>query len=195
VAAAAENLVLILVDVTERGSHKAETEKYGVSGLPALFKLDPDGKVVGELQASSPQGVAKEFRELYEQHGRKVPWAKSVDDGLKTAAEQKKPVLLFLADQGAESKQVESLFYAKSMMTLGERFVLIRHEVGKKCETCKRFRATKGGKIQILDPTAEDPAKKPLVRISGKKKVADLKKALDSAHKRWVKAQEKAAEK
>jgi hypothetical protein len=186
---AADNLVLILLDLTDRSAYPDERKKYNVTGLPSILFLDPDGKVVGKLGDRSPQGVVREFSALYEKHARVVPWAESVEKGLETAASEKKPVLLLFTEaDDDESKRTEGYFYDKSMADLNAKFVLIRHPVEKKCDVCKRFRA-KAGKIQILDPTAEDPAKRPLYRVSGKKKLADFMKALETALKKWEKSQ------
>lgn len=189
-AAAAENLVLILLDVTDRTAWGPERQKYGVTGLPTILYLDPDGNVVGKLSDRSPQGVAKQFGEIFEKYGRTVPWVESVDDALKTGAKEGNPVLLFCADDGKDSELVESFFVDPELGDLAGKFVLVRHEVEKKCDVCKRFRA-RGGQVQILDGTQEAPEKHPLYRISGKKKVEDFRKSLEIALKRWERAREK----
>ena len=191
--AAAKDLVLILVDCTDRSNTPEPAKTHNVRGLPTLLFMDPDGKVVGNLTERSADGIVRQFGEIVDKHRRKIPWAETIEKAIEAGKEGKKPVLLLVTDDEEDSKKVEAFFFDPATKEALDQFVLVRHAVEKKCETCKKYRATKGGKILLLDPTAEDPAKSPLAKVSGKKKAEDLAKALLSARKRWDKKQEKEA--
>ena len=186
--AVAEGLVLVMIDCSQRGSNADLSSKYGVSGLPAIFYADPDGKVVGKLQDRSAAGVKREFADLVEKHGRFTLWAESMEKGLEKAKKEDKPALVFFTDGKKDSTAVEELFSDGSLRESLEKFVLVRHEIEKGCEVCTRYKTKRGPNILILDPKAEDPAAKPVSKFGKKKSAKDLLKALDYALKRWKKS-------
>ncbi len=109
-----------------------------------------------------------------------------------SSAKEKKLLLLFFTDGEADAKANEAAFFADGVYESLEKFVLVRHEVERRCETCKRFRMTKGTKLLFLNPSLEDPAKRPMTKLNGKTKPKALKKAMDSNLKRWKRLLEKA---
>jgi hypothetical protein len=188
VKTAAKDLVLISVDMSDRKTNQAIASKYGVSGLPAMFLTDSEGKVTGKMNSRDAAGVAAQFREHAEKYSRSIPWAESLDAAIKSAKETPKPVIVFFTDGKADSKAMEAAFTDTLLKKTLPGFALFRHKIKRDCELCKRFKVTKGPRVQILDPTAEDPAKRPLAKINGKKDAAKLKKALESALKKFTRS-------
>lgn len=189
---AAKDLVLILVDLTDRNTNSALADKYGVKGLPAMYFTDSDGKVVGELEDRSPDGIVRQFGETAEKYTKSVPWVKTLDAGLTAATKGEKPLILFLTDEGADAKVTEAAFIDDSLKKLIPEFVFVRHVIEPRCETCRRFRMTKGTRVLVLNPKLEKPAKSPFKKLNGKQTAAKLKKAFDYSLKRWKRFQEKA---
>lgn len=189
---AAEGLVLILVDRTNRGP-SALAEKYAVKGLPTVVYCDPEGNEVGRMSDRSSAAIAKQFQDLTEKHTKRLPWRESIEEALEEAKESEKPVLAYFTDGEEASKSADEVFLDKSLEADLKGFVLVRHEIHKKdCETCEAYRARKGPLLFVLDPTVEDPAKKPLAKITSVKKAKDLQKALESTAKKFAAALEKA---
>lgn len=186
--AAAENLVLILVDMTDRQTNAAIAQKYGARGVPAMFLLDSEGKVTGQMNARDPEGIAKAFREHAEKYSRHVPWAESLDEALTSARETPKPVVVFFTDGKPDSKEMEAAFTDTLLVKTLPEFTLFRHEIERDCELCKSFRVTKGPRVLVIDPTTENPAARPILKINGKKSAEKLERALESALKKFTRS-------
>lgn len=192
---ASKGLALIYVDCTVQGAHKATSEKFGVRGYPTVVFLDGEGKDVGRLQTHSPAGVAQQFGDLVKNHSKRPDWAESLDAGIARAKEASKPVLVFVADprEGVSqvSNVVESFFLHDESKDAATPFVLVRIEYEKGDELCKKLGAKKGPALYVLDPAAEDPADKPVVKVGTVKSPKSFKKELESALEKYQKAQER----
>jgi hypothetical protein len=192
VVEASKDLVLILVDCTNRGATRKLVEMYGVTGLPSMVFADPDGKVVAKADDRSPDALIERFREIYEKHAKTIPWVDSPEAGIEAAAKAEKPLLVFFTDGEEASKVTEGSFFHGSVWEHLRGFVMVRHVIERECETCKRFRVTRGPRVYILNPLLEDPVKRPLKKITRRADADDLKKAIEYCLKRWPKILEKA---
>ena len=206
VVKAAEGLVLILVDCTQRGANAELNKKYKVTGYPALVFTDSNGEKKETLSgAQGEAALLATFKKANKEYSRHAAWQKSVDSALELGKKETKPVLLFVGDPNSQlSILMQGFFVQDGAEKALTPFALARLELQKKKrskkdksakdETLKKLKVTKGPMMLLLDPLAEDPLKKPLIKASSIKSFKKFKKQLEKAEKAWKKQQKKRAE-
>ena len=61
---ASRNLVLVMLDCSQKGRYTALKKRAGVTGYPTVIFCDPKGSIVGRLRGRSPADVARQFKDL-----------------------------------------------------------------------------------------------------------------------------------
>lgn len=105
---ATTRVVPILFDCTDKAAYTDIKQKYGVSGLPAVVYVDPEGKklkeIIGQNDAPAYLGaidsVAKKLP------GRPTFWNNTVKSAATAAFAAKKPVAVYIAKEGADPLKV-----------------------------------------------------------------------------------------
>lgn len=185
--AAAQRLVPVLVDCSERGQNEALLKKYSVEGFPTVIYVDPEGKQIREMGSRDASPITKEIESVSAKYpGRPSIWQPSLKAAAELAKRAKKPVAVYLADPKADIPKLN----AKLMKDLGDRktkFVWVL-ELGKE-EVLRKYGVESAPAAVVLDPKAADPASEPLEKIAVKEddKPDVLNKALDEAAKKLKK--------
>ena len=179
---AAKDVQLVLVDCSSKMPPELK-EKYKVSGLPALIYTDSEGTAVGSMRDRSASGLINDFKKLVREHTKKAAWAKSLEEGMKTAKKKDLPLLIFVADEKKQgSNYVQSFFINEDIKDVLDGFVMVRLNYEKGDKTCKKIGA-KGLTVYVYDPKSDDPFKRPISRIkakSAKKKMPAKKRSKGS---------------
>jgi hypothetical protein len=108
VAAATARVVPVYFDCTDKTAFTDIKSKYGVSGLPAVVYIDPEGKKLKDIVGFTESGnylsaidsVAKKLP------GRPSLWQNSIKGALALGKAQKKPVALYVAKEGADPLKI-----------------------------------------------------------------------------------------
>lgn len=146
--------------------------RYKVKGAPALVFVDPDGQVIHQASvASGPEAVKRAFAMASEKYASKpVTW----ENDVRAASTKKLLVVGFDTGEGKALKVFEEPALAKYQDKLG--FVKMTFEKGS--DLAKRWRVYSAPTLLICDPSQEDPAKKPLAKLQGKKSLASVRAAV-----------------
>ncbi len=188
VVEASKKIMPVLVDCDWGNKNQDVSGKYGVRGYPTVIFTDPDGKEVERLKGRSAGAVAGQINNVAEKYAKAVAWAEYDDVTFREAAEEKKPVLVFFTDGKSRSAAQEKAFTDERLEESLAQFILVRHEITKDCDTCKTNRIRKGPAIFFMDPLADDPAKKPLYKMTSSKSAKSLLGVLKMVYKRWERA-------
>ena len=179
--------MFLLVDCTRRGSQKATTSKYGVTGYPSIIFCDSEGKKVDTLRGRDATTVATQFISHAKKYTRSVAWAKSLDAALAKSKKSSKPTLVWIFDKKKKkSPIIETFFIDESLAETLERFELARVEYERKSEVAEKLKLNSGAAVYILDASSENPYK-PFVKIHSIRSVKKLKKELTKTLKDWDK--------
>ena len=68
---AAKNLVLVLLDCSQKGRYADLKKRARVTGYPTVIFCDPKGSIVGKLRGRSPADVARQFKDLEKRYSRR----------------------------------------------------------------------------------------------------------------------------
>jgi len=181
--AAAQRIVPVLVDCSERGQNEDLLKKYGVQGFPTVIYADPDGKQIKEMDSRDAGTIVKDIDNLSKKHpGRPSIWQSSTKAAVDLGKQVKKPVAVYLA----EPKEDLAKLTAKLMKDLGDRktkFLWVL-ELGKD-DVLKKYAVDAAPAVVVLDPKADEPLAKIPVKADDKADV--LNKALDDAAKQFKK--------
>jgi hypothetical protein len=154
VVKSAEGLIRILVDA---GRDDKLFSKYGVSSMPTIIFLSPDGKEAGRLRDRSPEGVKRQFEEIAEKNTRAPQWLAGADAAISAAKSGPKPAVLFFYDDKPKSKLFQNLFSDPSFgADLYEKAAFSKVEFKKDSEECKKWKVAEAPTILIVDPSAEE---------------------------------------
>jgi hypothetical protein len=116
-----------------------------------------------------------------------ILWRAPVDEALKAAKEESKPVLVFLSDGKKEGAETEKAMREPPVLELLQQFACIRVAISKDDPVCKKTKITSGCAILVLDPKAEDPFEKPLKKWTGRRSAKPLREDLAKILKDWGK--------
>ena len=105
---ATTRVVPVIFDCTDKSAYTDIKKKYGVSGLPAVVYVDPEGKklkdIIGQNEAgsylSAIDNVAKKLP------GRPSFWNNTAKSAATAAFAAKKPVAVYVAKEGADPLKV-----------------------------------------------------------------------------------------
>ena len=114
-----------------------------------------------------------------------ILWRATVDDALKAATEESKPVLLFITDGKKDGADTEKSMREAGVFELLQKFVCVRVAITKDDPVCKKTKITYGCAILVLDPKGEDPLEKPLKKWTGRRSAKPLKDDLSKILKAW----------
>lgn len=146
---ASEGLIRILVDA---GKDEKLFQKYGISGMPTILFLDPDGKKVGELGDRSTAGVQKQFAAISSKYSRAPQWAAAADAAVTAAKDGSKPAVLVFLDDKPKSAAFLKLFSDPAMADLYDKASFGKIEFKKDSEECKKWKVTEAPVCLIVDP-------------------------------------------
>lgn len=150
----AEGLIRILVDA---GKDEKLFQKYGVSGMPSILFLDPEGKQVGKVGDRSSDGVKRQFEEIVAKNTRAPQWLAGSEAAISAAKAGPKPAVLFFLDDKPKSKLLQNLFSDPAFGTdLYEKASYSKIEFKKDSDECKKWKVTEAPTILIVDPSAEE---------------------------------------
>ena len=156
VVKSAEGLIRILVDSGKDGKL---FQKYGVSGMPTILFLSPEGKEVGKMNDRSPDGVKRQFEDIAARNTRAPKWLTGVEPAITSAKNGSKPAVLLFVDEKPKSKLVEAVFSDPVFGTdLYEKAFYSKVEYKKDSDECKKWKVTEAPSILIVDPSAEEGA-------------------------------------
>ncbi|MDP6959524.1 MAG: hypothetical protein QF645_12020 [Planctomycetota bacterium] len=181
----------ILVDCDWGRKNKDVSTQYKVRGYPTVIFTDSEGKEVERLRGRSGSAVAGQISSVAEKYTKAAAWAEYNEGTFGEAAEAKKPLLVFFTDGKRKSLAQEDVFIDPRLEKALESFFLVRHEISKECDICKGNRVRQGPAIYFMDPLAENPAKKPLYKVTSYKSAKSLEGLLKMSFKRWEKALKK----
>ena len=154
VVKSADGLVRILVD---SGKDEKLFQKYGVSGMPTILFLDPEGKKVGTLGDRSTEGVKKQFEEIAAKNTRAPQWLAGVEAAMTSAKGGPKPAVLFFGDDKPKSKALLNVFSDPAFgPDLYEKAAFSKVEFKKDSDECKKWKVTEAPTILIVDPAGDE---------------------------------------
>ncbi len=176
---ASEGLIRVLVDA---GRDDRLFTKYGVTSMPTIIFLDPEGKQVGKLADRSPGGVETQFSEISSKHMRGPKWMPGSAEALAAGKSDGKPVVLLFADDKPRSQQFARLFADPSFKAdLLEKCAFARVEFKKDSDECKKWKVSEAPTILIVDGTSEEPKVLKTIKTA---RAADIRKDLEDAVKK-----------
>ncbi len=191
-AQAAKDLTLILLDCTSLAAHKDLKSKYGVMGFPTVVYIDSSGKQVGVMQEREPQSVAASFKDLAQKHTRRPDWKESLAAAIDEGKREKKPVLLVVAEPAKPASAIfEGYLVQDETVDTVREFALARIEFDKASEVCKTLKLKDGVIAFVLDPMAEDPLAKPLLKVKPTETPKKFAKELEKGAKEFQKSVKK----
>lgn len=116
-----------------------------------------------------------------------MAWMTSLDDALGKARESASPLLVLISDGKKTGKSLEDAFADASIVAMLGDFTCVKLVKDAKDPVRKRVGAGRTAAFLVVDPSAEDPFKKPLKRVKGKRKAPSISRTLKSALKTWEK--------
>lgn len=111
----------------------------------------------GERIKQSQEGVSSRETTEQIQAGEKIQWVYSLSDGLKIAAEKKRPLMVdFYADWCGWCKRLDKETYNDSeVIRLSNRFVCVKVNTDRNPDEARRYKISGLPTILFLDPTGE----------------------------------------
>ncbi len=177
--AAAQKLVPVLVDCSERGQNEALMKKYGIQGFPTVVYTDPDGKQIREMDSRDPAGVLREIDGVAQKNpGRPTIWQGSLKSALELGKRAKKPVALVLVDPKADLVKLT----AKLMKDLGDRKSRLLWVLEPaRGDILSRYKAETAPAVVLIDSKTDVAS--PPIALKEDGKADELTKPLDEALK------------
>ena len=114
-----------------------------------------------------------------------IPWQANVDEAIKSAKEESRPVFVFLTDGKKDGAETEKALRDPAILELLQKFHCVRIEITKDDPVCKRKKISYGCAILVLDSKAEDPLEKPLKLWTGRRSAKPLREDLAKILKEW----------
>ncbi len=163
-----------------------------------LTGLDPR-----ELQRGDPSPAAVIAAETVHELGRlerapgslapaPLPWRTDLDESLRRAGIDGRPLLLFVSDGGRSAEATEAALEDPANRARLQGLVLVRHALGPDDPLGERLRLKSGAALLVLDPAASDPAAgpapdplaDPAAKLVGKRDAKAVTRFLDKARKK-----------
>jgi len=175
---AARLVVPVLVDCSESGRFEDLKKKYNVGGYPTVVYADPEGKKTGEMAERDAGPIVREIQSLAKEFpGRPSMWQNSVTGVTETSKKIKRPIAVFIAEEGADLLKVV-LKLQKNLSDRKTKFLWVMER-----GTAKDRGLEGDSGVVVLFPTAsEEPLARIPVNAGDKPEV--LNKALDEAAKK-----------
>lgn len=177
---ASKKIVCVFVDCDWGNKNNDLSTKFGVRGYPTVVFLDPEGAEVAKLGSRAPAAVAAQIEDIAKKHGKAM--FDTVEKAAGFAKENKKPILCLFTKPGFNSS-VAAAVADPSMKELVELFVLCQSDIGKDNADAKAAGVTESA-LLVLNPEAVD-LKKPLLKLTGKKDLKEVRKQLEAALKKF----------
>jgi hypothetical protein len=183
---ASKKIVCVFVDCNWGKKNNDLSDKYKVEGYPTVVFCDPDGKQIAELESRDPNGVASQIESISKKY-------KGVFDSFEKAAaaakDEKKPVLyLFLKPNVASS--LAAAVGDASLKEIVEKFAVAQSDLVKGNADAKAF-SISDPSLLVVDPEGEPGKAKVYAKLTGKKELKEVKKALEDALKKFQEGSEK----
>jgi len=178
---ASKKLMCVFVDCDWGKKNNDLSDKFNVRGYPTVVFCDPEGKQVASLGSREPSAVASQIAEVAKKYGGKGGF-ESFEKAVAVAKEEKKPVLYVITKPGVASSLAAAVA-DPSLKELTDRFVIAQSEVGKDNADAKALSVTEST-LLVLDPGADLKAK-PLLKITGKKDLKEIRKQLEATLKKF----------
>jgi len=183
VVAAAAKIECVLVDCNWGQAHKDLSDKYKIRGYPTVVFTDSDGKQIELMTDRTAAALVKQITTIADKHTKGVTYLPSWEKASEAAKKEQKLVLyFFVGSDKDESAALKAAIEDDSLEKLRESFVLVRMKVDPDAADCKRFEILDGTSplLLILDPAAEKPEEKPLMRVTGKRDAEQLKQMIET---------------
>ena len=173
---ASAKILCVFVDCDWGKKNNDLSEKFQVRGYPTVAFCDPDGNVVAKLQSRDPAAVAAQIADVVKQYGKAA--FENFEKASVYAKESKKPVLYLFTKPGINSSLAAAVA-DPSLKELLELFVVAQSELIKGNADAKALSITDSA-LLVLDPAAELAKAKPLLKLTGKKDLKEVKKQLEA---------------
>ena len=176
---ASKKIVCVFVDCDWGNKNNDLSAKFNVRGYPTVVFLDPEGAEVGRLASRTPSAVASQIEEIAKKHGKSR--FETFEKAAEFAKENKKPVLCLFLKPGVNSSLASAVEDA-SMKDLVEKFVLCQSDLGKGNADAKAAGLSDSA-LLVLAPDGD--LKKPLLKLTGKKELKEVRKQLEATLKKF----------
>ena len=131
----------------------------------------------------SAAALVKQINAIAEKYTRGIAFLPSWEKAAPEAKKQQKLGLcLFVGSDKDDSAALQAALEDESVAALREEFVLVRIKIDPDSAECKRFDAVNAASpvLLALDPAAERPEEKPLMRVTGKRDAEQLKQMIET---------------
>ena len=169
------------------GKHDAVAKKYGVTGYPSFFFIDPTGKKVGNASRDSAS-LIKQIGETAEKYNRAPKWSESLDSATEAAKKGDQPLVIVYRDAKPKSDAAVQEFNAEPVAELYGKATWVQHTFDVKSDEAKAMGITSLPTLVIVDPRVED-AKARILKKTSTIKSSSIKSDLAAVLKAWKKAE------
>jgi hypothetical protein len=178
---ASKKLVCVFVDCDWGKKNNDLSDKFKVRGYPTVAFCDPEGNQVASLGSRDPSAVAAQIAEVVKKYG-KVGF-ETFEKAAEVAKEEKKPVL-YVFVKPAVASSLAAAVADESLKELVGKFVVAQSEITKENADAKAFSISEST-LLVLDPNAEASKSKPLLKLTGKKDLKEVRKQLEATLKKF----------
>jgi hypothetical protein len=177
---ASKKLVCVFVDCDWGKKNNDLSDKFKVQGYPTVVFCDPDGNQVASLGSRDPAGVATQITEVAKKYSK--AGFESYEKAIGAAKEEKKLILYVFVKPNVASS-LSAAVADESLKDLVGKFVVAHSEISKESADAKAFSVSEST-LLVLDP-AGDPKAKPLLKLTGKKELKEVRKQLEATLKKF----------